>query len=246
MHNTVNSGVYKIQNIVNNKKYIGSSSVLSDRNRQHWNALKRGDHDNDHLQNAWNKYGPDVFVFVVMFFCDNDKLIEYEQYCLDYFKPEYNISPTANSTLGTKRTEEAKERQRQRQTGRTLSQEWKDNIGRGGLGRKMPPRSEQWKYKQRKSQINKKREPFTAEHIENKRIAQYISHEWIKRSIENSKNPNYGVQKSNNKFRASISINGKMKHLGTFITQQEAHAVAVEELFKKIDSYISEWAVAAN
>lgn len=60
------SGVYAIVNSLNNKKYIGSTSNLRKRFRQHYAALIRNNHDNYHLQNAVNKYGIDKFYFMIL------------------------------------------------------------------------------------------------------------------------------------------------------------------------------------
>jgi group I intron endonuclease len=38
------SGIYKIVNIVNDKIYIGSSSALTSRNKEHFKNLEKGKH----------------------------------------------------------------------------------------------------------------------------------------------------------------------------------------------------------
>nr|DAU06974.1 MAG TPA: intron associated endonuclease [Caudoviricetes sp.] len=50
-------GVYAIVNLLNNKKYIGSSSSIRRRYRQHFNELSNDKHANPILQKAFNKYG---------------------------------------------------------------------------------------------------------------------------------------------------------------------------------------------
>ena len=66
------SGIYKIINKVNGKYYVGSTTQLYT-SRSRWNnhkqALIRGNHRNSHLQNAWNKYGPDAFEFIIIEKC---------------------------------------------------------------------------------------------------------------------------------------------------------------------------------
>lgn len=54
-------GIYKIQNKVNGKYYLGSSSDVGRRWGAHKNALRKGC-SSPHLQNAWNKYGEANFV----------------------------------------------------------------------------------------------------------------------------------------------------------------------------------------
>lgn len=64
------SGIYKITNKVNGKFYIGSSIDIEDRCENHYYShrkmLNRGEHYNNHLQNAWNKYGEENFIFEVI------------------------------------------------------------------------------------------------------------------------------------------------------------------------------------
>jgi group I intron endonuclease len=65
-------GIYKIINIVSNKFYVGSAEDFARRKRVHWWRLRKGDHANAKLQAAWNKYGEEAFMFVVVEEHDND------------------------------------------------------------------------------------------------------------------------------------------------------------------------------
>lgn len=96
-------GVYEILNTVNGKRYIGSAINLAVRERQHFRALKRQKHQNKRFQNAWNKHGAEAFEFrPLMVVFDPLALVPWEQKFIDEFKPEYNLSPTAGSSLGMK------------------------------------------------------------------------------------------------------------------------------------------------
>lgn len=95
------SGIYQIRNKLNAKCYIGSAVVLGRRWRAHLSELRRGRHKNGHLQAAFNKYGEEAFGFSVLeYVADASQLIPREQCFLDTIKPEYNMSPTAGSSLG--------------------------------------------------------------------------------------------------------------------------------------------------
>lgn len=59
-------GIYKIINIINNKFYVGSAVDLKRRKARHFSELRTNKHNNRHLQAAWNKYGEQAFVFVVL------------------------------------------------------------------------------------------------------------------------------------------------------------------------------------
>lgn len=64
-------GIYKIENVVNNKVYIGLSANLKKRINWHKTVLNKNKHYNQHLQQAWNKYGNDNFTFSILFEKEN-------------------------------------------------------------------------------------------------------------------------------------------------------------------------------
>lgn len=88
------SGIYKIENILNGDFYVGSSIDVYKRYYQHRTLLKRNKHWSTHLQNSWNKYGADNFVFTVLEYSNLDVngLRDLEQQYLDNLKPIYNLS----------------------------------------------------------------------------------------------------------------------------------------------------------
>lgn len=92
-------GVYEIRNLVNNKRYIGSTKVsFESRWEKHLEGLKWTGHPNIHLQRAWDKYGKGNFVFNVVEVCNEKSVLECEQYWIDYYGMDklYNKSPYAN------------------------------------------------------------------------------------------------------------------------------------------------------
>jgi group I intron endonuclease len=100
------AGVYIIRCTVNEKLYIGSSDNIRRRWMEHRSRLRKGNHANTHLQNAWNKYGEIAFIFDVLEeVCDIAHLIEVEQKYLNCFRGDwlYNVRmDAADSNLGTK------------------------------------------------------------------------------------------------------------------------------------------------
>ena len=78
-------GIYKIENKINGKIYIGQSNNIYKRWYSHKNSLRRNVHDNDYLQNAWNKYGEENFEFSIVEICENDVdvLNSREQFYID-------------------------------------------------------------------------------------------------------------------------------------------------------------------
>jgi len=110
----LNTGIYQIRNIINNKKYIGSAVNIRDRWSSHKSLLINNKHYNKHLQRSFNKYSEENFKFEIIEYIENVKqLIEREQYWMEINKSYirengYNLSPNAGSTLGFKYSEEAK------------------------------------------------------------------------------------------------------------------------------------------
>lgn len=139
------SGIYEIWNRVNGKRYVGSAVNFAQRWREHRSGLCRGKHHSSHLQAAWNKHGEVAFEFRVLMECAPDDLLREEQAEFDRRRPEYNICPTAGSTLG-----------------RAHSDETKRKIAARHIGTKRPPRSAE--YRAKISAIHKGRQP-SPEHM---------------------------------------------------------------------------------
>jgi group I intron endonuclease len=76
-------GIYKIENIINNKKYIGSAINIEIRTKRHINDLKNNKHDNIYLQREFNKYKLENFKFECIEICNKKNLKEIEQKYLD-------------------------------------------------------------------------------------------------------------------------------------------------------------------
>lgn len=100
MANPKMSGIYEIVNIASGKRYIGSAKSFARRWNVHRCRLRRGNHHSAHLQNAWNKYGEEGFQFRILRLCEIGDLVVVEQELIDTLRPEYNMSPTAGSTIG--------------------------------------------------------------------------------------------------------------------------------------------------
>ena len=129
------SGIYRITCIATGKIYIGSAINLWKRWKVHRRELNRGRHHNPILQNAWNKYGKESFVFEVLELVLPISLTAREQYWLDTVKPfsrkGFNVDRVAGSPLGRKHTPETRAKLRE------------INLGKPGtrLGAKATPES---------------------------------------------------------------------------------------------------------
>lgn len=100
-------GIYSITNVANGKKYVGSTAKsFKSRWKKHITNLKSGGHTSHHLQNAWNKYGEDSFVFKVEEIVDDvgnllnlerDYINKYDSFNNGYNEnPDPNLSPMLN------------------------------------------------------------------------------------------------------------------------------------------------------
>lgn len=84
-------GVYKIENLVNGKVYIGKSNNIGNRWYEHKSELNNGKHINSHLQNAWNKYGSESFKFDIIYEAiDENDALKMEEYFINKFKANEN------------------------------------------------------------------------------------------------------------------------------------------------------------
>jgi len=140
----MNSGIYKITNKVNGKFYIGSSLDIKQRWKYHRNMLKSGAHDNQHLQNSYNKHGKENFIFEVL--CEIDdtqiEILKAEQKVLDKYKNTwdmlYNIAHFVSSGMkGRSHTEKAKKTLSEKLSGenhphygKPVGEEWRRKISK--------------------------------------------------------------------------------------------------------------------
>jgi len=174
------TGIYKIENLSNGKVYIGSSISIQKRWGAHKNSLRRQVHENRHLQNAWNKYGPDGFKWDVLLQCRPSDRLFYEQRALDAYQSAsvgYNKHPSAGSGAGLVLSAEARAKISAARKGKPLSEEHRAAISAGGLGTKRAPRSEEWRRKLSIAQTGKKlseaqKAKIGAAHIGKKKPAQ--------------------------------------------------------------------------
>lgn len=116
-------GIYMIYCLQTEMAYIGQSRNIRRGWSTHRRQLKDGKHPNEYLQRAFNKYGKDSFLYLVIDTTDSSKLNEFEELYLTGVNSEslYNLMalgvfPSSNlhiekmsiSHAGRKQTEESK------------------------------------------------------------------------------------------------------------------------------------------
>ena len=140
-------GIYCIENMVNEHKYIGQSINLKDRLYGHKTKLKHNKHPNRHLQFAVNKYGMENFKFYIIEECDIPQLDERERYYISLYKtnnPEfgYNIEPGGSRDLKTM-SDETKLKISESLKGRAFTEEHRAKIGQANLSRQISEETRQ-------------------------------------------------------------------------------------------------------
>lgn len=92
--NNIKSGIYKIYSKTTSKYYIGQSVDIESRLNQHKKELRKNMHINKKLQNDFNKYGEDDFIFQAIKYIEEEFLNIMEGYYIELYdsiKSGYNI-----------------------------------------------------------------------------------------------------------------------------------------------------------
>lgn len=93
---TVEAGVYQIKNTVNNKILVGSTRNLKTLNGIKFSLETNGYTPNKELQQEWNEYGKEVFVFEILeklkkkddpYFNEKEALLSLEEKWLEKLQP---------------------------------------------------------------------------------------------------------------------------------------------------------------
>ena len=92
-------GIYKITNLNTNKCYIGQSSDIRTRIRDHIKAGLNINGSNNKFYTDMKKLGPESFMYEIIEQCPREKLNERERYWIDFFQSaDYGF----NTTKGNK------------------------------------------------------------------------------------------------------------------------------------------------
>lgn len=129
------SGIYEIVG-PRSMRYVGQSSKVDRRLKEHRAALRKGAHDNPRLQHAWNKHGESAFSFVPLAFVPIEWLTEAEQAALDGVPIEhrYNMGACVDAPArGLKRSVETIARLK----ARPISDETRKRISDSRRGHKL-------------------------------------------------------------------------------------------------------------
>ena len=105
------SGVYRWNNIITGKSYIGSSINLTRRLSIYYSKnamINKLSNRKSIIYSALLKHYYNNFSLDILEYCKIDLLVEKEQYYINQLKPEYNILKAANSRIGSKHSLETR------------------------------------------------------------------------------------------------------------------------------------------
>lgn len=161
--------IYRATNTVNGKIYIGQTiRTLNKRIINHYSKAKCG--SDSHFHAAIRKYDKCVWEWDTLIECLDDELNEQEMYYVELYNTYYhgyNSTKGGNSGSGYKHSDEAKLRISIHNSGKTLTEEHRNNISKTTKGRPALNR------KLNKEQIDEINELFN--HMSNRDIANIYS-----------------------------------------------------------------------
>lgn len=217
-------GIYCIENLINNKKYIGQSIYIHRRWYEHKYELNNNMHDNDYLQKSWNKYGFNNFRFYIVELCDESELDNKENYYISLYNTiddnyGYNLKTGGDTnrfisdSTRYKLSQAAKRRKTHKDIsgsnnpmfGKSLSDETKDKIRKARIGTKASDDTRAKLSEMRKGKDNPKCVAVYCPELDEMF--------WGAKEAEEK----YGVNRS----KISECINGKRKHAGIHPTTGE-------------------------
>jgi group I intron endonuclease len=194
------SGIYIIRNLLNNKVYIGSSIGIKGRIQKHKSQLRGNYHSNRYLQNAWNKYGEDSFVFEIVEEVNGvdredlmSKCLVREQWWLNQYKPYikkngYNQSRTSNGNSNAHISEETRLKLSKAHKGRKHSDEIRKRMSEGSKGRL---HTEETKQKIREVNLGNKHSEETKQKMSDSHKGRIVSEDTRKKISEKNSGENH-------------------------------------------------------
>lgn len=130
--------IYKIENLLNHKQYIGSTKDFLSRKRNHLNLLRKNKHHSKYLQRAYNKYGEKTFSFSILEYCAKSvNILQREQQFIDLMLPHYNLCKVAGSRFGVKASFATIEKLKIAHKGQKVSDLEKERRRKNWIGNKI-------------------------------------------------------------------------------------------------------------
>jgi group I intron endonuclease len=150
------SGIYSITNTINGKRLIGSTTNFRKRFIKYLGHLKNNTQNSPHIQNSYNKHGTNAFKIELINLCNEENLLEFEDYYIMAFntmddKYGYNLK-TASRIICSPET---RKRMSDSHKGKKQNKEQIENFIKARIGMKYDLSTEQrTKISERSIRIN--------------------------------------------------------------------------------------------
>lgn len=226
--------------------------------KKHFSELSRNNHRNTHLQNSFNKYGFNVFkVFILQIVdeVDFEQIGDVEYFWLQYsmlFPNKYYNLDKSNQGNHI-RSQETLNIISEKATGRKHSEITKEKIAEGHKGKKKCTNTTGYPGVIFNKKLNKygweirrgdktwlgklyeNVEDSYLEYLACVKLSDIELDDWVrinKRNKTNTTSKYVGVyfNKRDNKWYSQVYENNKLKHLGYFHTEEEAHKARLNKL----------------
>lgn len=132
------SGVYQIENDIDDRVYIGSSKDMYHRISNHLSTLKYNYNKNPLLQEFYNKFGLGHLKIKILEYCKPENLKVREQFYLDSAKEKFNICQFAKDNTGVHPSPEMLKRRSDRLKGIPATPEMAERLRNLNNDKKIP------------------------------------------------------------------------------------------------------------
>lgn len=128
------SGIYQIKLKEDGRSYIGSAVNIAARWVAHKRSARLYPTTGQVISRAVAKYGVNNFEWIVLEYCETERLIDREQYWLDLIRPfadehnGFNVRKIADSNLGITRTAESRKKQSNTMSGVPKTEKHKQRM----------------------------------------------------------------------------------------------------------------------